>query len=383
MVRVGSQAPSVKKVMRVDSRGEWFPVYYTRQGPPSAHPALVLPGGPGLASIIPYWFFRRRAARDGLDIIMVEHRGVGFSRINARGETLTHSDMWVEKVIEDLVAVLDAQGVTSAFLAGSSYGSYLATAFAAEHPDRVEGLLLDSTLHSPEDIELERYSVRQVLLEADPVRGERIRGLIRSGQDERVLLDVLRAAYELVGYPLVDRLLKHQLQGKNDLVWRALAAYVKRDETLTGVPGFYEFSQAGAIGFRELNYGAHPDGKTLDPALSYSVLAGKFPPFEGHTRDLVAELKQFQFPVVLIIGSRDLRTPPAIAYRAASELPNVTVLEVEGGHGALETNSVLFERALAMLMRGQTSELELLRTEALPTKGYGSVLARALQTSTG
>ena len=65
-----------------------FDVYYVRTGRKSRHPLLVIPGGPGAASVALYRAFRRRAAVDGLDVIMVEHRGVGLSRHDDAGRDL-------------------------------------------------------------------------------------------------------------------------------------------------------------------------------------------------------------------------------------------------------------------------------------------------------
>ncbi|WP_144238012.1 MULTISPECIES: hypothetical protein [Bacteria] len=47
-----------------------FRLAYTRSGPRTDTPLVVIPGGPGLASIQPYRALRRRAARGGLDVIM-------------------------------------------------------------------------------------------------------------------------------------------------------------------------------------------------------------------------------------------------------------------------------------------------------------------------
>ena len=51
-------------------------------------PLVMIPGGPGAASIALYRGFRRRAAAEGLDVIMVEHRGVGMSRHDDSGADL-------------------------------------------------------------------------------------------------------------------------------------------------------------------------------------------------------------------------------------------------------------------------------------------------------
>ena len=50
-------------------------------------PVVLVPGGPGLASVAPYRRLRALAARRGLDVLMVEHRGVGLSQRGTRGQT--------------------------------------------------------------------------------------------------------------------------------------------------------------------------------------------------------------------------------------------------------------------------------------------------------
>lgn len=71
--------PGVRPVRRPvtpDGTAE-FDLYYVRTGRKSKHPLVVVPGGPGAASIALYRGLRRRAAAEGLDVIMVEHRGWG------------------------------------------------------------------------------------------------------------------------------------------------------------------------------------------------------------------------------------------------------------------------------------------------------------------
>lgn len=381
------KVPGAKTVRRPaakawgDRRSPAFDLTYTRVGPRTSAPAVVIPGGPGLASMLPYAGFRRRAAKDGLDIIMIDHRGVGASRKDLAGADLPHSAMWVDYVVQDIAAVLDAEGVEAAYFAGSSYGSYLASRFAAAHPQRVRGLLLDSTLHSPQDVDIERDAIRQTFLAEDERVAAGVQQLIAQGDNERVLMDVLRAAHELVGPELVQRLVTRRTHGQADLAWQAIASYVKRDPSLVGVPGFYEFANAGAIGFRELNYGATTDGGPLDPVLSYAPLADQFPGYEGEPTDLVGALSDFTFPVLLLVGDRDLRTPAAIAQRAADLLPNATVVHLENGHGALETHSKVFEKALKLLVTGQLDRSPELQDDQhkFPLRGFGAPFIKYVQ----
>ena len=70
--------PGVRPVRRPFGTGaatgssDEFDVYYVRTGRKSAHPLLVIPGGPGAASVALYRAFRRRAALAGLDTRIAE-----------------------------------------------------------------------------------------------------------------------------------------------------------------------------------------------------------------------------------------------------------------------------------------------------------------------
>src|SRR3954451_12896032 len=87
--------------------GEEFDLYYVRTGRKSTHPLVVIPSGPGAASIALYRGFRRRAAAEGLDVIMIEHRGVGMSRHDDGGNDLPPEALTIDQVVDDVPAVLD------------------------------------------------------------------------------------------------------------------------------------------------------------------------------------------------------------------------------------------------------------------------------------
>ena len=343
-------------------------------------PAVVIPGGPGLGSILPYRSMRAIAARGGLDLIMVEHRGIGLSRRDRLGRDLPPDAMRVTEVVDDIAAVLDHEGIAQAHIVGSSYGSYLASAFGARHPTRVASMLLDSALQAADAIELERELVRDTFGDRGTPTGAAIGALIDAGTDQRILLDVVRAAHELGGEPLLRALLRPQLRGKRGLGWRAAEAYASREASTAPVPGIYEFDIAGAIGFRELNYGAMPDGLPLDPALTYSPLAPFFPPFEGEDFDLHEAVRAFTWPMVLLIGERDLRTPPTIAERVAASVPGAVTLRIDNGHSALDTHPVALLNVLRLLADGRQADLPALaeRISALPRRGPGALLPTVL-----
>ena len=358
-----------------------FALSYVRERPGAGPPVVVVPGGPGLGSILPYRALRRWAARRGLDLIMIEHRGIGRSRHDVRGRALPTSAMRIDAVVDDIAAVLDREAVDAAHLYGSSYGSYVVSGFGVRHPERVAGMILDSALQSTTDLALERRVLRELFWEADTETAAGIRALVSRGEPEQRLLDVVRSAHELVGGPLVTHLVRQRLARAPGLVWAALAAYAARDESIARIPGFYEFDIAGAIGFRELQYGAEPDGLPWDPALTYAGVAHHFPGFDGEPYDLTARVSDFTWPLVLLIGSRDLRTPPEIAHRVARLAPDAWSVELTNGHSALETHPAAALNAIRMLVDGAHDRLPGLaqRLDALPRRGVPARFAQALR----
>src|ERR1700733_7812858 len=128
--------PGVRPVRRPVSPGsaEHFDLYYVRTGHKSPHPLVIIPGGPGVASLQQYKGLRRRAAAAGLDVIMVEHRGVGMSRHDDSGDDLPPQAFSVNQVVDDVAAVLDDAHVDSAVIYGASYGTYIASGIGVRHP---------------------------------------------------------------------------------------------------------------------------------------------------------------------------------------------------------------------------------------------------------
>ncbi len=138
--------PGVRPVRRPVTPGGTaeFDLYYVRTGRKSKHPLVIIPGGPGAASIALYRGLRRRAAAEGLDVIMIEHRGVGMSRHDDAGADLPPEALTIEQVVDDVAAVLDDAQVASAIIYGTSYGTYIAAGVGVRHPGRVRAMILDS-----------------------------------------------------------------------------------------------------------------------------------------------------------------------------------------------------------------------------------------------
>lgn len=261
--------PGVRPVRRPVTPGsdDGFDLYYVRAGRKSRHPLLLIPGGPGAASVALYRGFRRRAAAAGLDVIMVEHRGVGMSRHDDSGADLPPDAVTIEQVVDDLAAVLDDAGVEKAVVYGTSYGSYVAGGFGVRHPDRVHAMVLDSPVLSAADIHAVRDATRRLLWHgADPETADlapKVRRLVDDGVLTPAATNLATAVYGFAGPDLLSRQLDLLLTGRRYL-WSAMdrAGRFVFDRK---APYRNEPDLVGRIAYRELNYGADPDGLPLNP----------------------------------------------------------------------------------------------------------------------
>ena len=102
-------------------------------GEGSESPAVVLVHG--MAGDRSDWDVLVRALPDDLPLLRYDLRGFGEST-GPDGVEFSHSD--------DLIAVLDAQGIDRTVLVGVSMGGAIVVNTALNHPDRVSGLVLIS-----------------------------------------------------------------------------------------------------------------------------------------------------------------------------------------------------------------------------------------------
>ena len=339
-----------------------FELAYLRTGPRGATPLVIIPGGPGLASAIPYRRIRSRAARAGHDVIMVEHRGVGLSRTGASGTDLPRSAMRVTEVVDDIAAVLDHEGVDRAHIYGSSYGTYLAEGVGVRHPDRVAGMILDSTLLSAQDHLVQRAHSRRLLWDGDdPHTAEvaaALRAVVESGADLVEACGIAEILYEFSGTELLLTMLRRHLAGTDRFTWNALSRMVGAEMAIDSrVPYTMEVDPVGEIAFRELNFAPEPDGGPFDSSASFADSASHFSPFSGEPFDLSIELPRFTWPTAIIAGRRDLRTPPPIAELAASLIPDAALVSIDNGHSALDTHHAAALHVIDRLQSGRTAEL--------------------------
>ena len=107
--RAAERMSGARSIARRLPDGRLFDVAYVRTGPTGGPTVLMVPGGPGLASVLPYPVVRAIAAAKGLDVLMVEHRGVGLSRRDQDGLDLPSAALTIEDAVADLVAVRRAR----------------------------------------------------------------------------------------------------------------------------------------------------------------------------------------------------------------------------------------------------------------------------------
>lgn len=341
---------------------------------------MVIPGGPGLASALVYEPFRRRAAAEDLDVIMVEHRGVGLSRHDSAGDELPPAAITATAAVDDIAAVLEAEGIGTAVIVGASYGTYLAQGFGVRHPERVAGMVLDSTLLTAQDHVVVRNHARRLLWHGEEPSTAGIAGKIRTlverdGHPVASLGSATRILYEFTSDRLLERYLDHLVVGRAPGT-RDLLENLGSKELLEDTPFAMEISLVGRIAFRELNFGPTPDGMIFDPALDMAAAAGRFPVFEGEPFDLPAALPRFDWPVAVLSGDRDLRTPRPVATRTVELLPDAVLVPAPGtGHSALDTHPALLRAVAATVRDARHRELPARAAELarLPRDGGSSV----------
>ncbi|HEX8233432.1 MAG TPA: prolyl aminopeptidase [Caulobacteraceae bacterium] len=114
--------------------GSAHEVYYEECGRREGKPAVILHGGPGGAINTT---MRRFFDPERWRMMLFDQRGCGRSRPNAE---LDGNDTWA--LVEDIERLRRHVGCERWTVFGGSWGSTLALAYAATHPERVEGLIL-------------------------------------------------------------------------------------------------------------------------------------------------------------------------------------------------------------------------------------------------
>jgi proline iminopeptidase len=156
-------------------------IYWEASGNPRGTPALYLHGGPGGPLGTGY---RRRFDHDRFMIIGVDQRGSGRSRPLATDDLTSLPGNTTPQLIADLEELRRHLGVDRWLVHGVSWGTTLAIAYAATHPERISGVVLTGVaLTSRRSIEWITETVGMIF----PFEWETFERAARRGPGERVV----------------------------------------------------------------------------------------------------------------------------------------------------------------------------------------------------
>ena len=125
----------------------------------AASPALLIVNGFGVQMTWTAAGFCELLAARGYRVIRFDNRDVGLSSWPAEAYTL--ADM-----ARDAIAVLDAEGIGKAHIAGISMGGMIVQRMAIDHPDRV--LSMTSIMSAPSPDQLDSDPEASAILVAPP-----------------------------------------------------------------------------------------------------------------------------------------------------------------------------------------------------------------------
>ena len=349
-------------------------------------PVLVLPDGPARASVLPYDVLRRSLAARGVDVLMMEHRGVGFSRLDATGGDLPAGAITLREVVRDVLAVLDHARVEQAAVVGTGYGAQLAQILAVLHPERVHSLVLDSPRTAAADELIAQRRLRELYWDGTEATTSSTAAVLRrlAGQgrvDVSRAGPVILAVHEHGGPAAVRDLVDLRAVGRGSLTWNSVRQVLNR-AWLESTPFVAEHDLVARLAHTELGVGAHADGGPLDPLLLTSEEGRAVPDFTGEVLDLHALAPAITAPTLVLSGSQDLVSPPQIARELTARIPGARLLEIRGaGHSLLDTRSRILQVAArwsacgtAHLLLEHAAELA-----ALPVSPTDRALSRGLQ----
>jgi aminoacrylate hydrolase len=128
-------------------------LYYERHG--MGFPVLFVSGLGGFAS---FWQDQVAAFSKRFEVVTFDHRGFGRSDPSRIGYV-------VERLAEDVIALMNALGIACAHLVGHSTGGAMAQVLAIEHPERFASIVLSATWTRADAYFRRLFSLRKEILQ--------------------------------------------------------------------------------------------------------------------------------------------------------------------------------------------------------------------------
>ena len=272
-VQYPSIQPYMKTLLEVDTlkNGDPVKIYVEMSGNKDGIPVIYLHGGPGDHSDPS---IRRLFNPKLFNIIQFDQRGCGQS------VPLNHTEKnTTQHLIKDMEAIRKLIRVPKFLVAGGSWGTTLALAYAEAHP--VLGLIL--------------------------------RGVFDLSMDDCVMKSM---------YPDLEAKLKR----------------IQRKKTISQILKTHNKTRTAFIKAsndpRPMYVNATPHDDDFRTQQTLSIIGTHY---EGHDffltkRNLYRKIDKLNVPVIIVQGRYDIVTPPIMAYTLCKKLPNCQMMLVKAGH---------------------------------------------------
>jgi len=174
-------------------------VYFERFGNPNGVPLVFLHGGPGSGASKNQ---RRLFDPQLFNVVIVDQRGSGRSWPLAEDPAADRSSNTTHHLIADLEQIRELLGIETWILAGFSWGTTLALAYACYHPGRVRGIMAALvTTTSRHEVKWITHDVGEIF----PIEHHRFAAFVADTVDPNIELSIVSAYASILWGPHSDR----------------------------------------------------------------------------------------------------------------------------------------------------------------------------------
>lgn len=308
-------------------------IHYKVVGNNAGKPVVYLHGGPGRGIDHSIWsFFNPRKYR----IILIDQRGAGESTPRGSIDYNTTGDS-----VQDLECIRILLGVDKWMMFGIGSGTFLARAYAQEHPENVSEIVMAGVISfSPREIDwLFRYGASEHFPDAwanfarpmvtTPKSGlEKLLQRVRGNQPTTPGQWFLRPACDMTLVKLYHQLIT---SGTEEEQHQAVRAWTDWENTVCGDAK------------RSADGPAYEQAAVVAKIASYYFLNGGFIKPEEMAKGLNV-IRAHRIPCVIVHGENDTVSPIAHLMELVKAWPEAKLIRVPGaGHSLVDTR---IQRAL-------------------------------------